>query len=597
MKRNKLARRLTALAAAVCMMVCTAGSLAAGSAFAEIDVPDVDVETGFVIVSGALAAQQETGVTLMVFMPGTNVSGILQTPDILEENLYYTDTVQSFSDGVFEFEFDMTKGPGGVEGETDVYPFILACGDMKTGTIDYTNRNDVLDVLRAIAAVQSPAALQEMFTKDIAVKLGMNGDLAEDAQKTLTGTAAEKIYGAIVNADPAIDGENLASANRIARLFEQPAAFALLQSTKDAAGLQGYVEKYGDYYKFAMGDGSNYAKINLAANRTIVYQALATEGDLTTEQTARASFEKAALVGYINDITASGTMQEVLRQNAAALGIDFTAYDALSDAKRVRVINDLMKLTMPSGAEIAAQFAAKVQEHAADTDDDDKITTTPPQSSGGGHGSGSGGGGSWTGIPTNPGTGTGSGTGTGAGTENAPVFYDLAGSEWAQEPILALYYRGVVNGKENGVFDPESHVTRAEFVKMIVNALDITADTGSVAFDDVAQGDWFYDAVRTAAACGIVNGTGSGFSPNANITREDMAVIIVRAAQYAGTPLTDGAGAAFTDAAAISDYAAEAVGKMQANGIVNGMEDGSFQPQQNATRAQACKMLYELLTL
>lgn len=80
MKRNKLARRLTALAAAVCMMVCTAGSLAAGSAFAEIDVPDVDVETGFVIVSGALAAQQETGVTLMVFMPDTNVSGILQTP-------------------------------------------------------------------------------------------------------------------------------------------------------------------------------------------------------------------------------------------------------------------------------------------------------------------------------------------------------------------------------------------------------------------------------------------------------------------------------------------------------------------------------------
>lgn len=100
--------------------------------------------------------------------------------------------MQSFSDGVFEFEFDMTKGPGGVEGETGVYPFILACGDMKTGTIDYTNRNDVLDVLRAVAAVQSPAALQEMFTKDVAVKLGMNGELAEDAQKTLTGTAAEK---------------------------------------------------------------------------------------------------------------------------------------------------------------------------------------------------------------------------------------------------------------------------------------------------------------------------------------------------------------------------------------------------------------------
>ena len=175
------------------------------------------------------------------------------------------------------------------------------------------------------------------------------------------------------------------------------------------------------------------------------------------------------------------------------------------------------------------------------------------------------------------------------------MFYDLAGSEWAQEPILALYYRGVVNGKSTGVFDPESSVTRAEFVKMIVNALEITADAGEVAFDDVAQSDWFYDVVHTAAACGIVNGTGSGFSPNANITREDMAVIIVRAAQYVGVPLEGDADVAFIDAAAISSYAVEAVGKMQVNGIVNGMEDGSFQPQQNATRAQACKMLYELL--
>jgi len=597
MKRNRIARRLAALVTMVCLMVCTIGTLAAGSAFAEIDMPDVDVETGFVIISGALTAEQAKGVTLMVFVPGTDTNGILNTPSVLEEKLYYTDTVQSFEDGVFEFEFDMTKGPDNTQGETGAYPFIVACGDIRTGTIDYTNRNDVLEVLRAIAAAPSTEALQEMFTKEVAIKLGMNGDLADDAQKKLTGAAAEAVYGAIVNADPAIDGEDMASANRIARLFEQPAAMALLQSTQEATELQGYVGKYNSYYGFDMGKDSNYAKINLAVNRAVVYQALAAEGDLSDIAAARASFDKAALVGYLNDITAPGTMQEVLRKNAATLGIDFTAYNALSsDNKRANVINDLMKLTMTSSAEIAAKFAEKVQEYAAKPDNSGNITTKPPQSSsGGGHGSGGSGGGSWTGLPVDPGTTT---PDDGNNTGDTTIFYDLGGSEWAQEPILALYYRGVVNGKGDGVFDPESSVTRAEFVKMIVSALELKEGGAELTvFDDVTPDDWFYDTVRTATACGIVNGDGAGFNPNANITREDMAVIIVRAAQYAGTPLTDGAGAAFTDAAFISGYAAEAVGKMQANGIVNGMEDGSFQPKQNATRAQACKMLYELLKI
>ena len=85
------------------------------------------------------------------------------------------------------------------------------------------------------------------------------------------------------------------------------------------------------------------------------------------------------------------------------------------------------------------------------------------------------------------------------------------------------------------------------------------------------------------------------FEPEAAITREDAAVILARAAQYAGISLAQNSAAVFTDADTISDYAVEAVGAMQANGVIMGMEDGSFQPQQYTTRAQACKMLYKLL--
>ena len=315
---------------------------------------------------------------------------------------------------------------------------------------------------------------------------------------------------------------------------------------------------------------------------------------MISKETAQASFAQAALIGYLNDITASGTMQEVLRANTAALGLDFTAYDALSnDTKRAGVINDLMNLTLTSTAEVAAQFNALVAQYAASSSGGGSITTTPPGAGGSGSG-GSGGknsGSTYVGIVSD---GTSTGTEEDPTTENA-IFNDLAGSEWAQESILALYNRGVVNGKGDGIFDPEGNVTRAEFVKMIVAAFQLTADTQGTVFEDVAQTDWYYDVVRIGAVCGIVNGYGSTFGPNDMITREDAAVILTRAAQYAGISLSDGTAAGFIDAGAISGYAVEAVGTMQANGIVSGMEDGSFQPQQNTTRAQASKMLYELL--
>lgn len=590
MKKIKSRAKRISLVAAVCMLLCTFGALAEGSGFEVIDPPSVEAATGIATVSGLLNAT-ETNVVLMVFMPGTQLEGILNTPAALTEKLYYTDTVKSASDREFLFQFDMTKGPDGVEGETGVYPYLLACGETATGTISYTNRNMVLAAIRAVAACETAEELQRVLTAELAEELGISTALAAEAQK-LTGDLIAAAYGAVV--DATFDADSLDSAAIIQGLFEEPAAFALLQSTVDAAQLQAYIGQYNDYYGFDMGANSNYAKITQSANRTIVYQVLAKEGDMTSKETAQASFAQAALIGYLNDITASGTMQEVLRANTAALGLDFTAYDALSnDTKRAGVINDLMNLTLTSTAEVAAQFNALVAQYAASSSGGGSITTTPPGAGGSGSG-GSGGknsGSTYVGIVSD---GTSTGTEEDPTTENA-IFNDLAGSEWAQESILALYNRGVVNGKGNGIFDPEGNVTRAEFVKMIVAAFQLTADTQGTVFEDVAQTDWYYDVVRIGAVCGIVNGYGSTFGPNDMITREDAAVILTRAAQYAGISLNDGTAAGFIDAGAISGYAVEAVGTMQANGIVSGMEDGSFQPQQNTTRAQASKMLYELL--
>ncbi len=583
MKANRSRAKWIALVAVLCMLFCTTGTMAEGHGFDVVDPPSLEEATGMVTVSGLLNAVG-MDVVLMVFLPGTELNGILNTPNELAEKLYYTDTVQSAGDREFRFHFDMTNGPDGVEGASGDYPFILACGEIETGTIRYTNRNTVLNALHAVAACENAEQLQSILTAELAEELGINVTLASEAQK-LTGELVQSVYGAVVEKE--FDADNLESAVIVRSLFEEPAAFALLQSTKDPEKLQEYSMQYNEYYGFAMDEDSNYAKIIKAENREIVYQVLANEGDMTSKEAAQDSFNKAVLIGYINDITASGTLLEVLQENAAVLGLDFTAFTALStDTQRAGVVNGLMKLTLTSTEAVSSQFRALVEQYAS-SGGGGSITTAPPSSGGGG-----GGGSSWTGLPVVTGTEVENGL---SETENRLPFQDLAGVQWAQESIIALYNRGIVNGKSEGVFDPESNVTRAEFVKMVVSMLNLTSDTGDQIFNDVAQTDWYYDVVRVSTACGIVKGYGNMFEPEAAITREDAAVILARAAQYAGISLAQNSAAVFTDADTISDYAVEAVGAMQANGVIMGMEDGSFQPQQYTTRAQACKMLYKLL--
>lgn len=585
-----------AFLAAVCMLLGTMGTFAADG-FVAVDPVETNAETGITTISGLLNTAEED-VALMVFLPGTVTDGILKTPDKLADKLYYTDTTKADKDGEFSFTFDMTQGPNGNRGATGVYPFLVACGEVKTGTVSYANRDELLSAIQAIAACKTATDVQTALTPARAVILSISADLATDAQALTDADAIATAYGAVVTAVSAegFDATKVASAKVIRSAFEEAAAFTLLRSTTDATKLQTYIEKYNTLYGFETGTDSDYAKITAAENRAIVYQALASDGDFTSKEAAQASFAKAVLVGYINDITATGTLLTVLRDNAATLEeglsvtLNFTAYDALAtDSQRASVMNAVVAATMTSAKAVVEQFNASITQYA--NAGGSGITTTPTTS--GGHSGGGGGGGSWTGLPTT--TDTITNPDNGNDVQNKTGFADLAGCEWAWEAIADLQNRGVINGKDIGIFDPNGNVTRAEFVKMIVKAFGLATNGGGQVFEDVSLQDWYYDAVSVAATCGIVNGYGSKFAPNASITREDMAVILMRAAQYVDKMPTTGTVNGFADAGTISEYAREAVGIMQAGGIINGMEDGTFRPQQNATRAEACKMLYALM--
>lgn len=183
-------------------------------------------------------------------------------------------------------------------------------------------------------------------------------------------------------------------------------------------------------------------------------------------------------------------------------------------------------------------------------------------------------------------------------TATVSSFSDLADAAWAREAITALYNKAIINGKTASSFAPNDDITRAEFAKIVVKAFGLEDANATVSqFSDVAPSDWYYTAVASAYNKGIITGYENGtFGVNDKITRQDMAVIIYRAAKATGTELAAVKDAtAFDDAADIAAYAAEAVTALNTAGVINGMTATTFAPTATATRAQAAQMIYGIV--
>lgn len=177
---------------------------------------------------------------------------------------------------------------------------------------------------------------------------------------------------------------------------------------------------------------------------------------------------------------------------------------------------------------------------------------------------------------------------------HASTFKDANQVPWATESIQALEARGIVAGLGTGTFAPNESVTRAEFIRMLMNALDLNSDQATGSFKDLKKGAWYYQGIASAQQLGIVNGKADGsFGINDPISRQDMAAMLYRAAAKTKVTLPNNVHEnEFSDDSSISDYAAQAVKALQQAGIVSGMGDGTFAPAGNATRAQAAVIIY-----
>ncbi len=176
-------------------------------------------------------------------------------------------------------------------------------------------------------------------------------------------------------------------------------------------------------------------------------------------------------------------------------------------------------------------------------------------------------------------------------------FLDLEG-HWSRGQVVTLAEAGLVNGMDAHHFEPERKVTRAMFVTVLGRMYGLHEDfTAPIGFADVHEGDWFAPYVTWASISGVVNGYEDGtFGPNREITREQMALILIRYCESYELLLPEETHVPpFTDEGSISAWALEAVLKSRRCGLINGREDGSFDPGGTATRAEMCAVIARLM--
>lgn len=185
---------------------------------------------------------------------------------------------------------------------------------------------------------------------------------------------------------------------------------------------------------------------------------------------------------------------------------------------------------------------------------------------------------------------------------NGITFKDMNVAAWSKDYVEEMAAKGIINGVGKGMFNPGASVSRAEFLKMVLETMKLVDLSAKNEFSDVKPDDWFYRYVSSAVKTGIASGKADGtFMPDEKITREEMAVIIGKALEKAGgkalPEAMDKYLQSFKDNNTLSPASRGYIALVCKYAIMNGRPEGTFAPGDFCTRAEAAAVIYRLFYL
>lgn len=547
-------KRITAMTIAALMAV--------SGAEAAVNEPVYERATGKITVSGTGIGADET-VRMIVLKPDADYDDLKSGNKTFDEScVHIAEIRQAGNDGSYTFPvFKIKDGaPAGT------YKILVTEGNAAEPvekTVDYASIAQTLDFIKNAASAQEVKDYVKRFNADVyKLPIGEDTDyykLSDNGQLTVL----DKLRGVSYNTVEDLKNRFETAVAEYKPLYEAEALNAI-KNSESAKDIAAAIEEHNRFY----GIDTDDEEFKLDDNgKEAVYEKLIGETYTKPEDLQTAFRQKTVL--YCIEKGPWGKIPEYIsKYNDSVLKLDLSGYSADN--------TELLK--------------SLVGKNFKNTSDLQKfIDNYVPGGEGGGNG------GTRRGSSGNKVESKGiSGI---LPTETAETeFSDVPSAHWAYESVNALYKKGIINGRGNGVFSPDDSVTRSEAVKMIVLAINVkNTDNNTVSFADLSEDDWEYDYVLRGVRAGIIKGKEDNtFGGNDNITRQDMCVMIYRAMLNAGYELPKG-DSDFSDSEQISDYAADAINALVSGKIISGIGGGLFDPLASATRAQAAKMIYGVI--
>lgn len=540
-----------------------------------------DIETSKVTVEANLGEEfKNRKLMLYCLLDKGTISEIPEATDAVQK----TDKIYAISYGESDNDGKYTFSDIIVNGENAKYVFYVTVSESskvyKSESKYIVNRSSVDDFLAGItnAAAEDILAVinDEVTNKTIGLNILLYENLNDNGREQAAVSLENREFDGI--------GEAVAEINRVSvkaglENINTAKSLDLLLYPDDYSELADFIEiiksengmsEYEDNLAFA-----NLSKLEAAARIRILNNAIDIEStdDLFDKIIISViNYEISNCAGY-GDITG---IIKAYYENGILAELNFNTYN------KSKYRNSLNKILLDKTFDNVSELISYIENYIARAG----TQTGPSSSSGGG-----GGGNASPSIKPNLGGGQAVII-TKPETADKVTFSDMSGYDWAVPAVEYLGEKGIISGKGNGLFDPSGYITREEFVKIIVYAFDIKKSDEKAEFADVKTGAWYEEYVSSAVNAGIVNGISKDeFGAGKNVTRQDVAVMICRALS---APMQN-VNTDFIDDSIISEYAKASVVWMCDNGYISGYEDKSFRPTNFCTRAEAAKIIYEII--
>lgn len=537
--------------------------------FGAVNVLNDEYKTSVSTVTVTGTAQKGDSLGFSVTANGANAAdaaNIKATGDVIVEN----------DDGTFEIAFTMPDNA--TTGDYTLRIGWFGGDEIKTKDIRFVN---VLSTAEAIKNATTLEKLEEIFAKDskekeALIQLGYDFD---GLNETISDDGKTKILTAFLN-DENRKSNNPATASGS---FDKHLGLEFINEKKD-----GGLERINPKFK----DDKNYGELTDSALKKYLNDGIYANAPYANLDDLNAAYTELNIIYEFNN-AAVGEFGGLVEKYRSEMGIEnkvyYKTYASMSSTQKNKVASLYIGY---ADKEIVTGFDKFGELFKKAVDETEKSVSNDSTSNRGSGGGGGGFKGGETSVKEKPDATNSDNT----ENDDNGVFADISNVSWAKDAILSLAQKGIINGTAPKTFEPNSNVTREQIVKMILLSMGESAEKGECPFGDVNDSEWYAPFVTKGYKIGIINGISTEeFGVGANLTRQDLAVIAIRAAKAANVEIpSDIKAANFNDADAIADYAKDAVNALYSMGIINGKDGNVFAPNDYCTRAEAAKITYNL---